>query len=46
MGELKPDVLIATDVNHNYEAAPGIGNRKMPPLKMGDAFTIGCGSVT
>ncbi len=45
VGELKPDVLIATDVNHDYEAAPGIGARKMNPLKMGDGFTIGRGSV-
>ncbi len=44
-GELRPDVLIATDVNHDYEAAPGIGNRKMNPLKMGDGFTIGRGAI-
>ncbi|USD66683.1 M20/M25/M40 family metallo-hydrolase [Vibrio sp. SCSIO 43136] len=46
VGELKPDVLIATDVNHDYEAAPGIGNRRMNVLKMGEGFTIGRGSVT
>jgi len=46
VGELKPDVLIATDVNHDYEAAPGIGDRNMNMLKMGDGFTIGRGSVT
>lgn len=46
VGELKPDVLIATDVNHDYEAAPGIGDRKMHPLKMGEGFTIGRGSVS
>ncbi|WP_413112351.1 M28 family peptidase [Thaumasiovibrio sp. DFM-14] len=45
VGELKPDVLIATDVNHDYEAAPGIGGRNMNPLKMGEGFTIGRGSV-
>lgn len=45
VGELKPDVLIATDVNHDYEAAPGIGARNMNPLKMGAGFTIGRGSV-
>ncbi|TXR53051.1 M20/M25/M40 family metallo-hydrolase [Reinekea thalattae] len=45
VGELKPDVLIATDVNHDYEAAPGIGSRNMNPLKMGAGFTIGRGSV-
>jgi len=46
VGELKPDVLIATDVNHDYEAAPGIGARNMNPLKMGEGFTIGRGSVS
>ncbi|CAH0529301.1 hypothetical protein VHP8226_03151 [Vibrio hippocampi] len=45
VGELKPDVLIATDVNHDYEAAPGIAPRNMNPLKMGQGFTIGRGSV-
>lgn len=45
VGELKPDVLIATDVNHDYEAAPGIGARNMNPLQMGKGFTIGRGSV-
>jgi len=45
VGELKPDILIATDVNHDYEAAPGIGSRNMNPLKMGKGFTIGRGSV-
>ncbi|MCP4320366.1 MAG: M20/M25/M40 family metallo-hydrolase [Alteromonadales bacterium] len=45
VGEHKPDVLIATDVNHDYEAAPGIGNKNMNPLQMGKGFTIGRGSV-
>ncbi|PMH43257.1 peptidase M42 [Vibrio sp. 10N.286.49.B3] len=45
VGELKPDILIATDVNHDYEAAPGIGSRNMNPLKMGEGFTMGRGSV-
>lgn len=45
VGELKPDILIATDVNHDYEAAPGIASRNMNPLKMGQGFTIGRGSV-
>ncbi|GAM76615.1 peptidase M42 family protein [Vibrio ishigakensis] len=45
VGELKPDILIATDVNHDYEAAPGIGARNMNPLKMGEGFTIGRGAV-
>jgi len=45
VGELKPDILVATDVNHDYEAAPGLGSRNMNPLKMGAGFTIGRGSV-
>jgi len=45
VGELRPDVLIATDVNHDYEAAPGISSRNMNPLQMGKGFTIGRGSV-
>ncbi|WP_413283181.1 M20/M25/M40 family metallo-hydrolase [Vibrio sp. MA40-2] len=45
VGELKPDILIATDVNHDYEAAPGIGARNMNPLKMGKGFTMTRGSV-
>jgi len=28
-GELAPDVLIGIDVNHDYTAAPGIGDRNM-----------------
>ncbi|OBT16331.1 peptidase M42 [Vibrio sp. UCD-FRSSP16_10] len=46
VGELRPDVLIATDVNHDYEAAPGIGHRNMNPLQMGKGFTVGRGSVS
>ncbi|MGF1762179.1 M20/M25/M40 family metallo-hydrolase [Aliivibrio kagoshimensis] len=45
VGELRPDILIATDVNHDYEAAPGIAPRNMNPLKMGKGFTVGRGSV-
>ncbi|ASJ73124.1 M20/M25/M40 family metallo-hydrolase [Granulosicoccus antarcticus] len=44
-GELKPDVLIAVDVNHDYVAAPGISNRKMQPLEMGKGFTLSTGSI-
>jgi len=39
-GELAPDVLIAIDVNHDYVAAPGIGDRKMQALEMGKGFTL------
>ena len=45
-GEMKPDIIIATDVNHDYDAAPGISAKKMSPLTMGKGFTITGGSVT
>ncbi len=45
-GELKPDILIGSDVNHDYNAAPGIGDKRMNPLAMGKGFTIGRGAIT
>ena len=44
-GELTPDVLIAVDVNHDYNSAPGIGDRRMPPLEMGKGFTLTTGAI-
>lgn len=44
-GELKPDAVIAVDVNHDYVAAPGIGDRRMQPLEMGKGFTMSVGSI-
>ncbi len=44
-GELKPDAIIGVDVNHDYVAAPGIGDRRMQPLEMGKGFTLSVGSV-
>lgn len=44
-GELRPDALIALDVNHDYAAAPGIGDRRMPPLAMGKGFTLTTGAI-
>ena len=44
-GELKPDVVIGVDVNHDYVAAPGIGERRMQPLEMGKGFTLSVGSI-
>lgn len=44
-GELAPDVLIAIDVNHDYVAAPGIGDRNMQPLEMGKGFTLTSGAI-
>lgn len=45
-GELAPDVLVAVDVNHDYNAAPGIGDRRMPQLTMGEGFTLSSGAIT
>ncbi|WP_134019160.1 M20/M25/M40 family metallo-hydrolase [Modicisalibacter xianhensis] len=44
-GELKPDVLIGVDVNHDYVAAPGIGDKRMQPLEMGKGFTLAVGAI-
>jgi len=44
-GELEPDVLIGVDVNHDYTAAPGVGDRRLPPLQMGKGFTMSVGSI-
>ena len=44
-GELNPDALIAVDVNHDYVAAPNIGDRNMSPLEMGKGFTLSTGAI-
>ncbi len=44
-GELRPDVVIACDVNHDYESAPGVADRRFEPLAMGKGFTISVGAV-
>lgn len=44
-GELKPDAIIAVDVNHDYVAAPGIGEKRFNPLEMGKGFTMSVGSI-
>jgi len=45
-GLFAPDVVIGLDVNHDYEAAPGIKDRRMTPLKMGGGFTLTNGAIT
>ncbi|MEM9802423.1 MAG: peptidase M42 [Planctomycetota bacterium] len=44
-GEMAPDVVIAVDVNHDFAAAPSIGDRRMTPLEMGKGFTLTTGAV-
>ena len=44
-GEMKPDAIIAVDVNHDYVAAPNVGDKRFTPLEMGKGFTMSVGSV-
>lgn len=44
-GVFSPDVLIGVDVNHDYEAAPGVSDRRFNPLRMGNGFTLSTGAV-
>ncbi|MHC4955441.1 MAG: M20/M25/M40 family metallo-hydrolase [Planctomycetota bacterium] len=44
-GEFAPDAVIAVDVAHDFEAAPGIGDRRMEQVKMGGGCSISFGSV-
>ena len=45
-GELRPDILIGVDVNHDTRAAPGVAARNMTPLGMGEGMTLTNGSIT
>lgn len=44
-GEMKPDAIIAVDVNHDYVAAPGIGDKRFTNLEMGKGFTMSVGAI-
>lgn len=44
-GEFRPDILIGVDVNHDYDAAPGVGDKRFTPLEMGKGFTLSVGSI-
>jgi len=44
-GALKPDAILAVDVNHDYVAAPNIADKKMNPLEMGKGFTLSVGAI-
>lgn len=43
--DFKPDVLIAVDVNHDYESAPIGKEEKHCPLTMGKGYTICVGAT-
>lgn len=45
VGEFSPDVVIGVDVNHDFVAAPGIGDKRNTPLEMGKGYTISVGSI-
>lgn len=45
-GELEPDVIIGVDVNHDYDAAPGMSSRRPNSLAMGKGCTITTGAIT
>jgi len=44
-GVYRPDAVIAVDVAHDLDAAPGIGDKRMEPVKMGAGCTLAFGSV-
>lgn len=43
--DYRPDALIAVDVEHDYVAAPGVAERRLPPLEMGKGLSLAVGSV-
>lgn len=44
-GEMEPDAIIATDVNHDYVAAPNLGDKRPVELEMGEGCTMSVGSI-
>lgn len=44
-GELCPDVVIGVDVAHDFNAAPGVKDRRFPKNAMGKGFTLSAGSI-
>lgn len=44
--EYRPDVLIGVDVDHDYKAAPGVGDQRYTPITMGAGFSMATGAVT
>jgi putative aminopeptidase FrvX len=44
-GVHRPDALIAVDVNHDFVAAPGVTEKRFPPLSMGKGFTLSNGAI-
>ncbi len=44
-GVMKPDVVIGVDVSHDLDAAPGVGDRRYTPNKMGAGMTLSVGAI-
>ncbi len=45
VSEFKPDVVIGVDVNHDFVAAPNIGDKRNTPLEMGKGYTLSVGAI-
>lgn len=45
VGVHRPDILVATDVTHDFVAAPDLGDRRMPPVSLGSGAVITSGTV-
>jgi len=45
-GQLKPDILIGVDVDHDFKAAPGVGDQRYTPIAIGAGFSMSTGAVT
>ncbi|MEM8735931.1 MAG: peptidase M42 [Planctomycetota bacterium] len=43
--QFRPDVCIAVDVAHDFDAAPGISDRRYESLSMGSGYTLTHGAV-
>ena len=43
--EFAPDVVIGVDVSHDFDAAPGIGDKRMEPVKMGGGPSLSFGAI-
>jgi endoglucanase len=44
-GELRPDVVVAVDVAHDFVAAPGVKEKRFSPIAMGKGFVLAVGSI-
>lgn len=45
-GVLKPDILIGVDVDHDYDAAPGVGDQRYTKVAIGEGPTLTTGATT